>query len=105
MFTPVQTFLGGLLLHLSTQGLLEDTGRVFGISGIVSDAVLGDRAKWRWAVVAGLVAGPAVVHAVGIAPYVPDPTAWTWATMSSSRFALAGGLIGFGAKLGSGCTS
>lgn len=98
-FTPVQTFLGGLLLHISTSSLLTDTGRVFGISSVVDGALLGDHAKWRWAILAGLLAGPAVVAETGLGPALPDNGAGLWAVAPVGRLALAGALVGFGSKV------
>ncbi|CAK9784746.1 hypothetical protein CC85DRAFT_273851 [Cutaneotrichosporon oleaginosum] len=104
-FTPIQTFVGGLLLHVSTSGLMTETGRVLGISGVTDGALLGDHARWRWAILAGLVSGPALVAAAGLAPALPPNGLELWAAAPAGRLALAGAMIGFGAKLGSGCTS
>jgi hypothetical protein len=98
-FTPLQTFVGGLLLHVSTSGMMVETGRVLGISGVTDGALLGDHARWRWAVLAGLISGPAVVAATGIAPALPSNGAELWAAAPVSRLALAGAMIGFGAKV------
>lgn len=92
---------GGALIGLSVAGLMLLNGRIAGISGLV--AGLGqDRGERRLAdlaFVAGLIAGPAVF-------------AWlagAWPTMrfvaSLPVLALAGLLVGFGTRLGSGCTS
>lgn len=98
-FTPLQTLLGGLLLHISTSSLLTETGRVFGISSVVDGAVWGDHARWRWAIVAGLVSGPAVIAATGLGGALPDNGAGTWAVAPVGRLALAGALVGFGSKV------
>ena len=100
-FTPVQTFLGGLLLHLSTSSLLTDTGRIFGVSSLIDGAFWGDHARWRWAVLAGLVSGPALIAATGLASAIPDPGTAVWAAQPIGRLALAGALVGFGSKVGS----
>ncbi|WVQ62042.1 uncharacterized protein L199_000176 [Kwoniella botswanensis] len=104
-FTPVQTFLGGLLLHFSTSSLLEDTGRVFGISGIFNGVIFGTRESWQWATIGGLLAGPLIGLATGLQAYYPGNGLETIAQMGSGRLALAGALVGFGSRLGSGCTS
>lgn len=98
-FTPVQTFLGGILLHLSTSGLLTETGRIFGISSILDGAIFGDHARWRWAILAGLVGGPALTSGTGLGPALPDAGTWVWASLPMKRLALAGALVGFGAKV------
>ncbi|KAK4688061.1 uncharacterized protein P7C73_g2060, partial [Tremellales sp. Uapishka_1] len=104
-FTPVETLLGGLLLHLSTSTLLGDTGRVLGISGIVDGVLLGKRETWQLATVAGLLLGPLASSSIGVSNYFPDDGSNAWASQSVSRLMLAGGLVGLGSRLGSGCTS
>ncbi|WVQ82714.1 hypothetical protein IAT38_004846 [Cryptococcus sp. DSM 104549] len=104
-FTPMQTFVGGLLLHISTSQLLADTGRVFGISGIVDGAVWGKREGWRWAVVGGLVLAPAVGAAAGLKGLYPGDGLSVLRGVRWERLALAGALVGVGSRLGSGCTS
>ncbi|OWZ62328.1 hypothetical protein AYX15_05511 [Cryptococcus neoformans] len=104
-FTPVHSFVGAVLLHLSTSQLLEDTGRVFGISGIVNNAVLGEREGWRWAVVGGLVAGPALAAVTGVKALFPGQALSALETIGKGKLALAGILVGLGSCLSSGCTS
>jgi len=55
----------------------------------------GDRA-WRAAFVAGLIAAGFVWHA--LVPVDSEPRAWPW-------LAAAGALVGFGTRIGGGCTS
>jgi hypothetical protein len=76
------------------------TGRIAGISGILGDLVDlagGDRA-WRLAFVAGLIAAPLAFAATGHALRAP-------AMPGSAIVVVAGLLVGFGTRLGSGCTS
>jgi uncharacterized membrane protein YedE/YeeE len=77
------------------------TGRVAGISGILAGALAfagGDRA-WRAAFVAGLVLSPLLALLVGLR--LPDPVMpSSWAVV-----VIAGLLVGFGTRLGGGCTS
>lgn len=92
---------GGALIGASTALLLLSNGRIAGISGVVGGlfrAPPEDRA-WRLAFVAGLVmAGPLLgVVAPAALTYVPQG--------SMSVVALAGLLVGFGTRYGSGCTS
>lgn len=98
-FTPVHSFVGALLLHLSTSQILEDTGRVFGISGIVSGAVLGGREGWRWAVVSGLVAGPALAAVTGVKGLFPGQGLSALETIGKGKLALAGLLVGLGSRV------
>lgn len=100
-FTPVSALIGGALIGLAAALLLLLNGRVAGVSGILGD-VLGradDGRAWRLAFIAGLVAGPLVYAlATGGIPSVE--------ITSSPVLLIAGGLlVGFGTRLGSGCTS
>ncbi|KAK8866053.1 hypothetical protein IAR55_001204 [Kwoniella newhampshirensis] len=104
-FTPIQTFAGGLLLHLSTSSLLSDTGRVFGISGIFNGALFESHERWQWAVLGGLVSGPLVGHTLGLNPLFPGDALTSLASIGLVRLAAAGVLVGIGSRLGSGCTS
>lgn len=89
-----------MLVGLSAALLFVGNGRIAGISGIVfglmRTAVAGDRA-WRVAFLLGLmVSGALVMRALG--GRVPSP-APHW------QLVLAGLLVGYGTRLGGGCTS
>lgn len=101
-FTPVQTFLGGYLLHLSTSSLLDDTGRVLGISGIVNGALFDDKAGWRWTIIGGLLGGPLVLRLVGLDGLILGDGVGSWEMLGQTvvRTGIAGVLIGFGSKVG-----
>ena len=100
-FTPVSGLIGGMLIGLATVLFMALNGRIAGISGVFGSALSGDAKgfAWRAAFVAGLVLGPVVAAvALGGIP-VPDiQTDWP-------MLAIAGLLVGFGTRLGSGCTS
>ena len=93
---------GGLVIGAAALGLLALSGHIAGISGIVGGLVPPRRGAlsdlgWRLAFLAGLLGGGLLLQAlIGL----PD-------TVPSSRAALiAGGLlVGFGTRLGNGCTS
>jgi hypothetical protein len=93
--------LGGILIGLAATLLLWSIGRIAGISGIVNgiaDAVRGDRA-WRVAFLLGLMgAGALSLQFVA----APPPRAQTGAT---ALLLIAGFLVGFGTRMGNGCTS
>ena len=77
------------------------TGRIAGVSGILAGCFAasgGDRA-WRLAFVAGLIAAPLLGGLVGV-PLPGTGDAGSWAVVIA-----AGLLVGFGARLGGGCTS
>lgn len=93
--------IGGLLIGLAATLLLLLNGRIAGISGIVAGLITSKFTSewfWRAAFVIGLVCGAALY-------------AWLRGAMppqqqtSYSLLLLAGLLVGFGTRTGSGCTS
>ncbi len=101
-FTPLSGFLGGALIGLAAAALMLLTGRIAGISGIFG-GLLTHGAKdrdWRLAFIAGLVAAPLIAALVTGAP-LPAPTMPT----SLIVVVVAGLLVGFGSRMGGGCTS
>lgn len=101
MSTYASGFAGGALIGLSVALLMLLNGRIAGISGLV--AGLGRDHGSRWWVdavfVAGLIAGPpAFTLATGAWPEMRF-------VASLPVLAVAGLLVGFGTRLGSGCTS
>ena len=88
------------MIGAAAAGLLYLLGRIAGISGIVWNAIANAEGRaWRWAFIAGLLAGPILYHALSGQPQ-PSAPALGW------PFAIVGGLlVGFGTRLGSGCTS
>lgn len=99
-FTPVASTVGGVLIGISASLLLLFTGRITGISGILSGALrTAEDGPWRRWYLAGLVLG-----AVVMATLNPDLFANT-SGRSVLTVAVAGLLVGYGTRLGSGCTS
>ena len=99
-FTPLQSLIGGLLIGFSTLLMIRWLGKIAGISGIVGQlwsAPVNDRA-WRLAFVGGLLASPLVYALFAPLPAVQIVASTPW-------LVLAGLLVGFGSRLGSGCTS
>lgn len=100
-FTPISGLIGGMMIGLAAVLFLGLIGRIAGVSGIVGGvmtSLTGDTG-WRLAFVLGLVLGPLAVAAVsGVMADVDIATPWPW-------LVLAGLLVGFGTRLGSGCTS
>lgn len=99
-FTPIPAAIGGTLIGLSVALLMLTTGRIAGISGIV-DGLIGnaDGKGWRAAFVAGLILAPLVARLVGFTLPMPQMPA-SWVVTAG-----AGLLVGFGTRLGGGCTS
>jgi uncharacterized membrane protein YedE/YeeE len=100
-FTPVSGLVGGLLIGLAVALMMLLNGRIAGISSIVSGLLTpkaGDTG-WRVAFVVGLLLGAlAFILAVG----GPTPVD----VLASPPAILIGGLlVGFGTRMGSGCTS
>jgi uncharacterized membrane protein YedE/YeeE len=99
-FTPIPAAIGGTLIGLAVALLMLTTGRIAGISGIV-DGLIGnaDGKGWRAAFVAGLIVAPLVARLVGFTLPMPQMPA-RWVVIAG-----AGLLVGFGTRLGGGCTS
>ncbi len=99
-FTPWSALFGGALIGLAAAVLVLFNGRVFGISGLLSgtwSGEAGDRG-WRWMALLGLAAAPWLYRLAGETVPVVQPQPWMWVVV-------AGLLVGFGTRLGSGCTS
>jgi uncharacterized protein len=100
-FTPVSAAIGGLLIGLSAVLLMLLSGRVAGISGIFGGLLQlrGNDRGWRIAFIAGLILAPVIGGLLGYGMTPPQLPA-SWAVIVA-----AGLLVGFGARLGGGCTS
>jgi uncharacterized protein len=100
-FTPLASLLGGVLIGLSASAMLLLDGKIAGISGILAGMlkpVRGDT-LWRICFLAGLLAGGLLLRSL-------LPGAFDFGIIRPfSLLALAGLLVGFGTRLGSGCTS
>lgn len=99
-FTPLPSLIGGLLIGFSTLLMILWLGKIAGISGIVGQlwsAAAGDRA-WRLAFISGLMLAPLLYVCWAPLPAVNIAT-------STPGLVVAGLLVGFGTRLGSGCTS
>ena len=100
-FTPLSAAIGGGLIGLSAVLLMLLTGRIAGISGIFGGLLnfKSDDRDWRIAFIAGLILAPLMAGWIGHAMPTPKlPASWT-------VIIGAGLLVGFGTRLGSGCTS
>ena len=92
---------GGALFGLASVVLLWFNGRIAGISGIVYGVFSRSfsEAGWRIAFVVGLLSGGWIFQAATGTPLLERDDYPLWMTL------LAGLLVGFGTRLGSGCTS
>lgn len=97
-FTPI-SLVGGLMLGIATAILLLGIGRIAGISGIFSSLLKPKRVEmWQVLFIAGLVISPLLYRLVRPLPDIEVST-------SLPLLIVAGLLVGFGTRLGSGCTS
>jgi uncharacterized membrane protein YedE/YeeE len=99
--TILSPLAGGALIGLASVILFLFNGRIAGISGIFGGLVVPKPGEiaWRAWFVAGLLAG-------GAALLVALPSAFPSAGVRSlPAIAIAGFLVGYGTRLGNGCTS
>ena len=102
--------IGGLLIGLGVALLFVTTGKLGGASTFFSatwswvsnapffqEASLRDSRQWRLIYALGMVLGGVVYFALGLPTETTQVHLW--------RFVVGGLLIGFGARLGGGCTS
>ena len=103
-FTPVLSSIGGLLIGVAAALMLIFNGRIAGISGIFEGVILPQRDSlgWKGAFTAGLVVGGLVMFLIAPELFSVEILA---AQRSTAAFVLAGVLVGFGTRLGNGCTS
>ena len=100
-FTPLSAAIGGALIGLAAALLMLLTGRVAGISGIFGGCLAtgnGDKG-WRMAFLVGLILSPLTGAIAGYGLTAPQMPA------SYAVIVAAGLLVGFGTRLGGGCTS
>ncbi|ABC22516.1 YeeE/YedE family protein [Rhodospirillum rubrum] len=91
--------LGGMLLGLSAALLLIGNGKVAGISGMAGRLLQGQSRVESAVFLIGLLLGPALYALiVGAWPAVTIVASWP-------VIVIAGLLVGFGTRMGSGCTS
>ena len=100
-FTPVSALIGGAFIGLSAIIMLAGNGRIAGISGILGGAISsrGDERRWRILFLAGLLLATLLYQIVSSSPITIEAQA------SPELLVIAGLLVGFGTRLGSGCTS
>ena len=100
-FTPILSTIGGLLIGLGAAIMMVFNGRIAGISGIFDGVVLPQRGSisWKGAFVAGLVVG-----GFAFASFRPELFAVD-VDRSLAAFIVGGLFVGFGTRLGNGCTS
>lgn len=101
-FSPWVSLFGGALIGLAAVLLMGLHGRVLGVSGLLSTALLSrpdSDSAWRFALLAGMLSGPALLLLLTSSLPVIDIPVSNWALL------IGGQLVGMGVSLGSGCTS
>lgn len=98
--SALQALAGGMLLGLAASLLLLFNGRVAGVSGIAAGLLAPARGDWSWraAFIGGLVVG-------GVALRLSMPAALGSPVVGVGTSIVAGLIVGFGTRLGNGCTS
>jgi len=93
--------IGGALIGLAASGLLFSVGRIAGISGIVGGLLkpAGGDVAWRITFILGLLMGGVALALSGAEVFAAPADRSLWAV------AIAGLLVGFGVRMGNGCTS
>ncbi|WP_374380793.1 YeeE/YedE family protein [Dongia sp.] len=99
-FHPLSALLGGGLIGLAALILLLGLGRIAGVSGILGGLLqrLDNDSFWRLAFVLGIPLG-ALLMAQFLGGFVPR------LNVGSAALVVAGLAVGFGTRLGAGCTS
>ena len=98
---PLEGLIGGILIGLAAAMMLLGAGRIAGVSGILARGTgiaQGDMAQTSaWGFLAGLPLGALAIMSL---------TDWELAAFASwPVLVVAGLLVGFGTRMGSGCTS
>lgn len=97
----VLPLIGGLFIGVSSSLMLWGLGRITGISGIYSSVLeVGRQNLWKYNFILGLLIG-------GFTMYLLFPEQFFGYKILGSpyKIILAGLLVGFGTRLGNGCTS
>jgi uncharacterized membrane protein YedE/YeeE len=99
-FTPFLSLGGGILIGLAALGGFLLFGRVIGMTGIVARTLSFDfgEASWRPMFLIGLLLGPLVM-----AQLMPSPHGFE--APGTIALIVGGLLVGYGTRVGSGCTS
>lgn len=98
--TPVSALTGGVLIGAAAALLLVFNGRIAGISGILGGLLkpTASDSAWRVCFLLGLAASPWVYSQAFALPVAQ-------VSQDAGLLIIAGLLVGFGTRLGGGCTS
>jgi len=100
-FTPLSALTGGLLIGIAAALMLLVQGRIAGISGIIGGLLrpVPGEVAWRVLFLVGMMLAPWLI--LPYSGHLPQVSA----TVSDRALIASGLLVGFGTRLGSGCTS
>ena len=102
-FTPWASLAGGVMLGIASAVFILANGRILGISGILGGLLrpkTGDTG-WRIAFLLGMLAAPVTLQWLAPAGFLSAPRI----EAGMAAVVVAGLLVGYGTRLGSGCTS
>lgn len=100
--TPIVAIAGGLLIGTAAALLLLLTGRIAGVSGMTAAATRIGRGSAPWSQATGFIVGlPIGAGLIALTVRAPEVIV----TSSVPLLITAGLLVGFGTRLGNGCTS
>ena len=100
--TPWMAIGGGLLIGIAAALLLLLSGRIAGVSGMIATATRMSAGRTPWSQATACLVG-LPIGAASIALLVRTPEVIV--TSSVPLLIVAGLLVGFGTRLGNGCTS
>jgi uncharacterized membrane protein YedE/YeeE len=102
MDSILMPLIGGVLIGLSSSILLFGLGRIAGVSGVFASSFLShpkSTEKWKYFFIFGLMFG-------GVIMKIISPELFEYNFIGSAPLTIVAGLlVGFGTRLGSGCTS
>lgn len=104
VFTPGASLAGGVLIGAAAAIMVVCLGRIAGISGMVGNLLQASTWRspqqwlWRLAFVLGMLSAPLAWQLFAPLPQVTIPS-------NPLLIIAAGLLVGYGTRLGSGCTS
>jgi len=97
---PLLSVIGGVMIGLAAVGLYYSLGRIAGISGILFTSLGRNGGMWRWMFVGGLISGAGIMAQV-----IPEMNVVTRPNPGLIVLIVSGLIVGWGTRLGSGCTS
>ena len=102
-FTPLEALIGGALIGLASVILIATKGRILGISGIVGSLLQRantppDHYLWRILFICGILLAAVIGNIFNLIPKLDIRSDY-------STLIIGGLLVGFGTRMGSGCTS